>query len=76
MWSRNRDITIKNGKTKQNQTETCLVQAIEAEGLAQSNRNYKRRNRETGPKQHDKRRCPELRIKDNGLSLYETIDAY
>lgn len=24
----------KNGKTKQNQTEICLVQATEAEGLA------------------------------------------
>lgn len=32
-------------------------------------RSYKRRDREMGPKQHDKRRCPELRTKDKGLYL-------
>lgn len=51
-------------KTKQNQTEICLVQATEAEGL-QSNRSYKRRDRAVGPKQHDKRECREfLRMKE------------
>lgn len=60
IWSRNQDITIKNGKTKQNQAEICLVQQLKLRDWHNLTGATKGGTKKNGPKATWQERMPRI----------------